>query len=180
MPRLSEGAKGKVGPASAGAWREAARKLNKAAVQVASGKGAIHESFLARIKSGPEAIGASTTRWTYQWEEVSIKTDWTYEAVSGGRRSRAKSGSAGEFTWALNLCEMCQGSSATMLGPGVTASTIPSGFSLQPIAEHTCVVMHTVRFKSGKTLYCFSMPNAIDGSCPAFTGGGGGQGEEPI
>lgn len=166
MPRLNEASKGRVGPANSGAWRDAARKLNKSAVQVASGKGAVYESFLARIKASPEAIGASTTRWTYQWEEVAIKSDWTYEVVTGGRRSRAKSGAAGEFTWAINLCEMCQGSSATMVGPGVAISSIPSGFSVQPIAEHTCVVMHAARFKNGKSLYCFAMPNAIDGACP--------------
>jgi hypothetical protein len=135
--------------------------------------------FVARIKASPVLLSGSTTRWRYAWEEVVLKDDNT-AATTATRRA---SGTAAT-TYAINLCELCQaGASPTKAGPGVTISTIPAGFTVQPIAANTCVIMHALRRASGKQLFCFSMPNAIDGTCQANLDGGGEGGgpiEEPI
>lgn len=171
MPRLTEGTKGKVGPANPGAWRKAARKLNANERKPIQSPGQVYDSFIARI-TGNTALSGSTTRWRYQWEECLVKDDYTVTKstdaapVKGLRASRSDAGTLGEWTHAINLCEMCQaGASPTTIGPGVTISGIPSGFSVKPIATNTVVIMHALQRKSGKVLYAFSMPNAIDGTC---------------
>jgi hypothetical protein len=121
-----------------------------------------YETFIAKILASPVSVG--TNRWRYAWEEVVVKDDHGIATPSAKRASRS-TGTAAEFTYALNMCEMCQSISASLVGPGVTVSTIPSGFSLQPIAENTCVVMHAMNRRSGRPLFAFSMPNAIDGTC---------------
>lgn len=128
-----------------------------------------HTTFIARILSNPVLITGSTARWRYAWEEVAIKDDHTVLTFSnaGARRSRS-TGTESELTYAINLCELCQATSATKVGPGITVGSLPTGFSLQPIAEHTCVVMHAMKRRSGKPLYAFSMANAIDGTCEAL------------
>jgi len=143
---------------------------------VASDRAPAYETFVAKILSSPVSIG--TNRWRYAWEEVVIKDDHLTAAISGSRKSRS-TGTGAEFTYALNLCELCQAVSGTKVGPGVTIATLPSGFSAQPIEADTCVIMHALRRRSGRQLYAFSMPNAIDGTCPSYlTGGGGGAVEE--
>lgn len=143
--------------------------------QRSDGRGT-YETFVAKILSSPVSIG--TNRWRYAWEEVVIKDDHLTAAISGSRKSRS-TGTGAEFTYALNLCELCQAVSGTKVGPGVTIATLPSGFSAQPIEANTCVIMHALRRRSGRQLYAFSMPNAIDGTCPSYlTGGGGGAVEE--
>lgn len=174
MPRLTEGSKGRVGPASPGAWRSAARALNEpkdlgAAVDTKNER----ESFVARIKSNPHAV--TSVRWLYQWEEVFIKSDLSVETFTSAKRSRLDVATGYLESYAINLCEVCQSvGSASVVGPGVSISNIPAGFSLRPISENTCVIMFPVTRKDGRIQYAFSMPNAIDGSCPSFTGGGGG------
>jgi hypothetical protein len=106
-------------------------------------------------------LTGSTTRWRYAWEEVVLKDDNTV-VTPATRRANGTDAT----TYAINLCELCQaGASPTKVGPGVTISTIPAGFTLQPIAANTCVIMYALRRASGKQLFCFSMPNAIDGAC---------------
>ena len=122
-----------------------------------------YETFVARILASPVSVG--TNRWRYAWEEVVVKDDHGIATPTAKRASRS-TGTAAEFTYALNLCEMCQATSATIVGPGVTVAGLPNGFSLQPIAEHTCVIMHAMNRRSGRPLFAFSMPNAIDGTCP--------------
>lgn len=138
-----------------------------------------YETFIAKILANPVAITGATSRWRYAWEEVVVKDDHKTESLSGKRMSRS-TGTGSEFTYALNLCEMCQSiTSPTKVGPGVTISSLPSGFTVQPIAENTCVIMHAMRRRSGLLLYAFSMPNAIDGSCQNnLNAGGGGSGQQ--
>lgn len=173
MPRISEGTRGKVGPLSPGQWRDAARSLNESKAKNAGQQTNATESFLARIKSDPKQI--STFRWRYQWEEIVIKDDHSIEAKPAPRQNRPDSAALGQFTWALNMCEMCQvGGSPTTVGPGINIASIPPGFEPKPIAANTCVIMNAFLRKSGKVVYCFSMPNAIDGTCTSSLGGGSG------
>lgn len=137
-------------------------KQPKVQGQRSDGRGT-YETFVAKILASPVSVG--TNRWRYAWEEVVVKDDHGIATPSAKRSSRS-TGTAAEFTYALNLCEMCQSTaSPTKVGPGVTISTIPTGFSVQPIAEGTCVVMHAMNRRSGRPLFAFSMPNAIDGTC---------------
>lgn len=165
MGRISETSSGKVGPALPGAWRAAAKMWN---LPWRKGRAAdergTHETFIARIKASPNSI--SSTRWRYQWEEVFLKDDLSVATFTAARRSRLDAGAGYLDSYAINLCELCQvAATPTVLGPGIVLSHIPAGFSLQPIAENTCVIMHVFNRVSGKIQYAFSMPNAIDGAC---------------
>lgn len=161
MPRISETTKGRVGPMAPGQFRELTSKANKPA---RIGKGTQRPDpgdwFIAKIKSNPVLLSGSSNRWRYRWEEIVLKDDNTTLATSTRRASGTEA-----VTYAINLCEICQAGSGTKIGPGVTISTLPSGFAAQPIAENTCVIMYALRRASGKHLFCFSMPNAIDGAC---------------
>jgi len=179
MPRLSATSTGKVGPLTPGQVRHLARETNRPQLkgqQASTSQQA--DWFIAKIKASPVLLSGSTTRWRYAWEEVVLKDDNTVITTA----TRRASGTAAT-TYAINLCELCQAGGGTKAGPGVTISSIPSGFEVKPIAENTCVIMHALRRASGKQLFCFSMPNAIDGTCQSnLIGGGGGGGsiEEPI
>lgn len=180
MPRLGATSTGKVGPLTPGQMRHLARETNRPQLKGRQAPTAQQADwFIAKIKTTPVLLSGSTTRWRYAWEEVVLKDDNTVITTATRRASGTDA-----TTYAINLCELCQaGASPTKVGPGVTISTIPAGFTLQPIAANTCVIMYALRRASGKQLFCFSMPNAIDGSCSAnFAGGGGGGGpvEEPI
>jgi hypothetical protein len=121
-----------------------------------------YETFIAKILASPVSVG--TNRWRYAWEEVVVKDDHEVTTPSGKRASRSSGGDS-EFTYALNMCEMLQSVTATEVGPGITVSSIPAGFTVRAIAENTCVIMHAMNRRSGRPLYAFSMPNAIDGTC---------------
>lgn len=162
MPRVSEASRGKVGPLSPGQFRQLASLANTVQErgdrsQTASGS----DWFIAKIKASPVLLSGSTTRWRYAWEEVVLKDDNTVVTTSARRANGTDA-----TTYAINLCELCQQpAGATKIGPGVTITSIPSGYSVAPIAENTCVIMHALRRASGQQLFCFSMPNAIDGAC---------------
>ena len=162
MPRVSEASRGKVGPLSPGQFRELASNANKPQqLGHRSQRAEPSDWFIAKIKASPVLLSGSTTRWRYAWEEVVLKDDNTVVTTSARRANGTDA-----TTYAINLCELCQaGASPTKVGPGVTISTIPAGFTLQPIAANTCVIMYSLRRASGKQLFCFSMPNAIDGAC---------------
>jgi len=162
MPRLTPTSAGKVGPMQPGQYRDLARDANKPkTIGKDSRLGGPTETFIARIKSGAVLLSGSTNRWRYAWEEVVVKDDNSVVATAT-RRANGSDAS----TYAINLCEMCQqAGGATKVGPGVTITSIPAGYAVAPIAENTCVIMHAMQRASGKQLFCFSMPNAIDGSC---------------
>jgi hypothetical protein len=145
-----------------GQYRDLARSVNDPKRQGKTGSpSGVTDIFVARIKSGAVLLSGSTNRWRYTWEEVVVKDD---NAVVATATRRANGTDAS--TYAINLCEMCQQpGGATKVGPGVTISSIPAGYAVAPIAENTCVLMHAMQRASGKQLFCFSMPNAIDGSC---------------
>lgn len=129
--------------------------------------------FLARITgstpvSGKTAVygGSASARpvaWTYDWEEVSLNTSDAYETAKSYRRTSTLAGAKGK---AFNGCEGVQmiGTTAT-LGPGITTSNIPNGFTFKEIATNTVVLMYALSRDNGEPLFFFSVPNAVTGTC---------------
>ncbi|NDG65026.1 MAG: hypothetical protein EBY29_16435 [Planctomycetes bacterium] len=58
-----------------------------------------------------------------------------------------------------------QQTSGTYDGPGITHANIPTGFTLQPIANGTYVQMLMSRSADSKMTFTFCVSNAIDGAC---------------
>lgn len=166
----------KVGPWSPNQIRaiaDAVNKVNDAAPQPNSGSASGPTVFLARITgstpvSGKTAVygGSASARpvaWTYDWEEVSLNTSDAYETAKSYRRTSALAGAKGK---AFNGCEGVQmiGTTAT-LGPGITASNIPNGFTFKEIATNTVVLMYALSRDNGEPCFFFSVPNAVTGTC---------------
>jgi hypothetical protein len=128
--------------------------------------------FMARI-TGSTAISGKTATiggtaaqpvaWEYDWEEVSVSTTGTYNTSDTYRRKSSLIATKGK---AINGCEGPQIIGATTtLGPGITTSNIPAGFSFKAIANNTVVMMYATARATGENLFFFSMPNAVDGAC---------------
>jgi len=180
----------KVGPWSPNQIRaiaDAVNKVNDAAPQPNSGASSGPTVFLARITgstpvSGKTAVyggdpSARPVAWTYDWEEVSLNTGGTYETTKSYRRTSTLAGTKGK---AFNGCEGVQMIGATTtLGPGISTSNIPNGFTFKEIATNTVVLMYALSRDNGEPLFFFSVPNAVDGTCTSSLTGetGGGEGE---
>jgi len=128
--------------------------------------------FMARI-TGSTAISGKTATiggtasqpvaWEYDWEEVSVSTTGTYNTSDTYRRKSSLIATKGK---AINGCEGPQMIGATTtLGPGITTSNIPAGFSFKAIANNTVVMMYATARATGENLFFFSVPNAVDGAC---------------
>lgn len=175
-----------VGPWSPGMIRQIAdtvNAMNERQETPAANARVAPTVFLARITgstpvSGKTAtvggIAAQPVAWTYDWEEVSVNTGGTYETAKTYRRTSTLAGTKGK---AFNGCEGVQmiGTTAT-LGPGITTSNIPNGFTFKEIATNTVVLMYALSRDNGEPLFFFSVPNAVDGTCDAALSGGGGGG----
>jgi len=129
--------------------------------------------FLARITgstpvSGKTAVyggnpSARPVAWTYSWEEVSVNTSDAYETTKSYRRTSTLAGTKGK---AFNGCEGVQMIGATTtLGPGISTSNIPNGFTFKEIATNTVVLMYALSRDNGEPLFFFSVPNAVTGTC---------------
>lgn len=152
---------------------DAVNKVNDAAPQPNSGSASGPTVFLARITgstpvSGKTAVyGGSTSArpvaWTYDWEEVSLNTSDAYETTKSYRRTSTLAGTKGK---AFNGCEGPQMIGATTtLGPGITTSNIPNGFTFKEIATNTVVLMYALSRDNGEPCFFFSVPNAVTGTC---------------
>jgi hypothetical protein len=127
--------------------------------------------FLAKITASYEV---GTRRWKYDWREVGLTADGDFPQTTSSIQSGGSD--TAKVLQAFNTVEWVQHEDSDMIGPGITASTLPSGFDAVPIANNTVVIMHRV-WMGTHFGYAFTCPNAIDGSCGAsFTGGGGGGG----
>lgn len=178
----------KVGPWSPNQIRaiaDAVNKVNDTAPQPNSGASSGPTVFLARITgstpvSGKTAVyggnpSARPVAWTYSWEEVSVNTSDAYETNKGYRRTSTLAGTKGK---AFNGCEGVQMIGATTtLGPGISTSNIPNGFTFKEIATNTVVLMYALSRDNGEPLFFFSVPNAVDGTCTSSLAGDGGAGE---
>lgn len=122
--------------------------------------------FLARITGAAPRAG-KTKVWLYTWEEVLVDNSDDYLTSETTRRKSEQ-----DFTYgkALNGNEGMQTlatGTPTLYGPGVMASTIPTGMSYNAVGTGTIVLMYALSRKSGAPLYWFYAMNPIDGTCNA-------------
>ena len=118
--------------------------------------------FLAKITGNTTVI--SNQRWKYTWQEAEQYTDTVQKFQTKG--GSAITSSTTVIGFAYNTVEALQQTSATYDGPGITHSNIPTGFTLQPIATGTYVLMHaSINATDGSQAFSFCVSNAIDGAC---------------
>lgn len=115
--------------------------------------------FVAKITANVVVI--ANRRWKYEWSSAWLNSTKLFEPISGSNLSYATQGN----TYAYNTCEGLQQTSGTYDGPGITHANIPTGYTLQPIATGTYVIMVVSKSADSKTSYVFSLANAIDGAC---------------
>jgi len=118
----------------------------------------IQQTFVAYITGN--TVVTTGRRWKYTWGLAHLDSSNLFEQRSGASLTYTNTG-----IYAYNTVEALQ-QSGTKDGPGLTHSSIPSGFTLQPIATGTCV--HMLMSRGGDSLlkFTFSVANAIDGTCP--------------
>jgi hypothetical protein len=129
--------------------------------------------IMARITGSNAISGATATvggvastpiAWLYDWEETFLNGSGAYQNSKTLRRKSSLSSST--LGRAFNGCEGPQLMGSTLvLGPGITTANIPAGFTIQPIANDTVVLMYALARDNGQQLFFFSCPNAIDGVC---------------
>ena len=117
-----------------------------------------HPFFIAKITASTAVI--SGRRWKYQWAEGTLGATDLFELVSGSSYTYTNTGD-----YAYNTCEALQQTSGTYDGPGITHANIPSGYTLQPIADGTYVHMFVNRSSNSNIIFTFTIANAIDGTC---------------
>ena len=115
------------------------------------------QTFVAYITGN--VVVTTGRRWKYTWGLAHLDSSNLFEQRSGASLTYTNTG-----IYAYNTVEALQ-QSGTKDGPGLTHSSIPSGFTLQPIATGTCV--HMLMSRGGDSLlkFTFSVANAIDGTC---------------
>ena len=115
--------------------------------------------FIAVITGNTTII--SNRRWKYNWSQSYLKSSNKLFTQSSTYLVSATG------TEAYNTCEALQQDTTSNPkdGPGITHSSIPSGFLLQPIATGTNVLMFQSRDDLGAVTFVFSLANAIDGTC---------------
>ena len=118
--------------------------------------------FLAKITGNTTVI--TNRRWKYAWEEAEQYTDTVQKFQTKG--GSAITSATTVIGFAYNTVEALQQTSGTKDGPGLTHASIPSGFTLQPIATGTVVLMHaSINATDGSQAFSFCVSNAIDGTC---------------
>ena len=118
--------------------------------------------FLAKITGNTTVI--TNRRWKYEWEEAEQYTDTVQKFQTKG--GSAITSATTVIGFAYNTVEALQQTSGTKDGPGLTHASIPSGFTLQPIATGTVVLMHaSINATDGSQAFSFCVSNAIDGTC---------------
>ena len=120
--------------------------------------------FLAKITANTVII--TGRRWKYAWEEAEQYTDTIQKfQTKGGSTITSATTTIG---YAYNTIEaLQQASGATSNGPGFLNANLPTGFTLQPIATGTYVLMHaSINATDGSQAFSFCVSNAIDGTCP--------------
>ena len=101
----------------------------------------------------------SAVRWRYAWSQSYLKS-------SNKRFTQSSTYLVSTVaTEAYNTCEALQQTTDTKLGPGFLKANLSSGFTLQPIATGTNVLMFQSRDDLGDVTFVFSLANAIDGTC---------------
>ena len=154
------------GPFTARGFNKIADKVNeKTQNDVSSNSYKSSSIFIAIITSYVVII--ANRRWKYGWSEAEqyINGSVTQFQLKGGSTITHLT-ATNQTAYAYNTVESLQQSSGAFNGPGLTNVNIPGGFSLQPIAVGTCVLMHrSYNATDGSQAFSFTVSNAIDGVC---------------
>ena len=152
--------KGRFGPLTPRAFNAMANKVNEKAKPTTIPTGADSPTvFLAIILANEEII--ADRQWKYEWARANQANDTDYFQELPDASLTYENTQA----YAYNGCEAVQQEEGLIDGPGITHTSIPAGFALQPIADGTCVLMLKVPDSNGVLRFVFSVANAIDGAC---------------
>jgi len=153
---------GSFGPFSQRGFKKLTDKVNeKKQNDLRKNAPQVFNVFLAMITANTVII--TGRRWRYAWEQAEQYTDTIQKFQT---RAGSTINSANTLIYAYNTVEALQQTSGTKDGPGLTHASIPSGFTLQPIATGTVVLMHaSINATDGSQAFSFCVSNAIDGTC---------------
>ena len=119
--------------------------------------------------TGYQVIAGATNRWKYTWIEQRAAVGGRWEDVPGGLSNNTEH--VGGF--AYNSIE-ANNAAAGVQGNSVNISTLPSGFTIQPVSgnpvvrawrETECPEVGSEE-PGGKSSWHFSYENAVIGACP--------------
>ena len=143
------------------AWNKIASVVNRnaPAIDQSRNQRKAQQVFLAKITGNNVII--SNRRWSYTWTTAAFDvTTNKFKAATG----TALISDTNQL--AYNTVEGLQQDSGTKNGPGVLhANIVAAGYTLQPIASGTYVLLFGTADSTGKQIYVFSVANAIDGTC---------------
>ena len=156
QPNISGG----MGAITPRAWQKIASVVNKndPATNQSRNLRKAQQVFLAKITGNTQII--LNRRWSYTWQSAAfdVPTNKFKAAIGTALISDTNQ-------LAYNTVEGLQQDSGTYNGPGITHANIPAGYTLQPIATGTYVLMFGTAGSTGNQIYVFSVANAIDGTC---------------
>ena len=152
---------GGMGAITPRAWNKIASVVNRnaPAIDQSRNQRKAQQVFLAKITGNNVII--SNRRWSYTWTTAAFDvTTNKFKAATG----TALISDTNQL--AYNTVEGLQQDSGTKNGPGVLhANIVAAGYTLQPIASGTYVLLFGTADSTGKQIYVFSVANAIDGTC---------------
>lgn len=157
---LKPNIRGSIGPFTPRGYNKIAQAVNKVKdAQEFDKPSPIPSVFLAKILVSTVVLAGR--RWKYTWAVANqLHSDFKLQADGASDLTYAST-----QVYAYNGCEGLQQNGGTFDGPGFTHANIPSGYTLQPIANGTYVIMLMVPDSDGALSFVFSIPNAIDGTC---------------
>lgn len=145
------------GPLSPRGFNKIAAKANERTTRDATRDLLPGTKVFIAVITGNTALSA--VRWRYSWSQSYLKSSNKIFTQS----STYLVSTAG--TEAYNTCEALQQTTTTKLGPGFLNANLSYGYTLQPIATGTNVLMFQSRDDLGAVTFVFSLANAIDGTC---------------
>jgi len=157
---LKPNIRGSIGPFTPRGYNKIAQAVNKVKdAQEFDKPSQVPSVFLAKILVATVVL--TNRRWKYTWAMANqLHSDFKLQADGASDLTYAST-----QLYAYNGCEGLQQNSGTFDGPGFEHAHIPSGYTLQPIANGTYVIMLMVPDSDGALSFVFSIPNAIDGTC---------------
>jgi hypothetical protein len=142
------------------AWQKIASVVNKndPAINQSRNLRKAQQVFIAKITGNTQII--LNRRWSYTWTSAAFDVPTAKFKAAVGTALISDTNQL-----AYNTVEGLQQDSGTYNGPGITHANIPAGYTLQPIATGTYVLMFGTAGSTGNQIYVFSVANAIDGTC---------------
>ncbi len=98
-------------------------------------------------------------KWKYEWEEVRF----TASTASVATKTNGLKYPTNRYAYNWNELN----NTAAFWAPLGNPANVPAGFTLQPIAINTPVLLFAVRDTTGLLYWVFDKVNAIDGECEA-------------